>query len=76
VRVGLGRGGEFGSVYPTYGFIYDRPDRGVMVANTLAPLHGGIIPISGRHVAVEVADAPRHGRGSTNVIDAPTRSLR
>ena len=25
VRVGLGRSGEFGSVYPTYGFIYDRP---------------------------------------------------
>jgi surface antigen len=35
VRVGLGRGGDFGSVYPTYGFIYDRPDRGTMVANNL-----------------------------------------
>ena len=33
VRVGLGRGGDFGSLYPTYGFIYDRADRGVMVAN-------------------------------------------
>jgi hypothetical protein len=32
VRVGLGRSGEFGSVYPTYGFIYDRPDTGTMVA--------------------------------------------
>ena len=32
VRVGLGQSGEFGSVYPTYGFIYDRPDSGVMVA--------------------------------------------
>ena len=32
VRVALGSG-DFGSVYPTYGFIYDRPDRGVMVAN-------------------------------------------
>jgi hypothetical protein len=28
VRVGLGRSGEFGSVYPTYGFIYDRQDTG------------------------------------------------
>ncbi|MDE2517063.1 MAG: CHAP domain-containing protein [Rhodospirillales bacterium] len=28
VRVGLGRPGSFGSVYPTYGFIYDHPDRG------------------------------------------------
>ncbi len=37
VRVGLGRSGEFGSVYPTYGFIYDRPDTGVMVAPHSAP---------------------------------------
>ena len=28
VRVGLGQSGEFGSVYPTYGFIYDRADAG------------------------------------------------
>ncbi len=33
VRVGLGHSGGFGSVYPTYGFIYGRPDRGTMVAN-------------------------------------------
>ena len=33
VRVALGRSTEFGSVYPTYGFIYDRPDAGMMVAN-------------------------------------------
>jgi surface antigen len=37
VRVGLGRSGEFGSVYPTYGFIYDRPDTGKMVASSHAP---------------------------------------
>jgi len=34
VRVQLGHGSEFGSVYPTYGFIYDRPDNGTLVANT------------------------------------------
>ena len=34
VRVALGPSGEFGSVYPTYGFIYNRPDHGLMVANT------------------------------------------
>lgn len=34
VRVALGRSGDFGSVYPTFGFIYDRPDNGTMVANT------------------------------------------
>ncbi len=28
VRVALGHSGEFGSIYPTYGFIYNRPDRG------------------------------------------------
>lgn len=37
VRVGLGQSGEFGSVYPTYGFIYNRPDNGVMVAANTAP---------------------------------------
>ena len=33
VRVALGHTGDYGSVYPTYGFIYDRPDKGTMVAN-------------------------------------------
>ncbi len=33
VRVALGHSGEFGSIYPTYGFIYNRPDRGQMVAS-------------------------------------------
>ncbi len=37
VRVGLGESGKFGSVYPTYGFIYDRPDNGVMLASHSAP---------------------------------------
>lgn len=37
VRVGLGYSGKFGSVYPTYGFIYDRPDTGVMEASVTAP---------------------------------------
>jgi len=37
VRVGLGRSGDFGSVYPTYGFIYDRPDNGVMLTAENAP---------------------------------------
>jgi hypothetical protein len=37
VRVGLGRSGEFGSVYPTHGFIYDRPDTGTLVSSNSAP---------------------------------------
>ena len=37
VRVELGRGGTFGSVYPTYGFIYNRPDTGVVMASVARP---------------------------------------
>ena len=37
VRVALGHSDELGSVYPTYGFIYDRPDTGAMVANSGIP---------------------------------------
>ena len=37
VRVALGNG-DFGSVYPTYGFIYDRPDQG---GTMLASARGG-----------------------------------
>ena len=33
VRVGLGHDGEFGSIYPTNGFIYNRPDSGTLVAS-------------------------------------------
>jgi surface antigen len=36
VRVAVGPG-EFGSVYPTHGFIYGRPDNGVMVASNAVP---------------------------------------
>jgi len=37
VRVGLGRSDEFGSIYPTYGFIYDRPDNGTMLTAITVP---------------------------------------
>ena len=36
VRVAIG-GGDLGSIYPTYGFIYDRADNGTMVANSGVP---------------------------------------
>ena len=32
VRVGLGNSGDYGSVYPTNGFIYDRADDGRKLA--------------------------------------------
>ena len=38
VRVGFGPGDSFGSVYPTYGFIYDRPDTGGTAIAINAPL--------------------------------------
>lgn len=37
VRVGLGRSDTFGSIYPTYGFIYDRPDNGALLTSITAP---------------------------------------
>lgn len=37
VRVGVGYGSKFGAVYPTHGFIYDRPDTGVIAADDAAP---------------------------------------
>ncbi len=37
VRVELGDGDQFGSVYPTYGFIYNEVDSGTMVASSAPP---------------------------------------
>lgn len=37
VRVALGNQGSYGSFYPTYGFIYDRPDTGVFLAKASQP---------------------------------------
>ncbi|MDR3536010.1 MAG: CHAP domain-containing protein [Acetobacteraceae bacterium] len=37
VRVGLAHTNDFGSVYPTYGFIYDRADTGVVEAHNAVP---------------------------------------
>jgi hypothetical protein len=33
VRVALGHSGDYGSIYPTYGFIYNRPDAGTILAS-------------------------------------------
>lgn len=73
VRVELGRSGEYGSVYPTYGFIYDRVDRGAMVANNLAG-RGQAPRVSAYD---EVAEAPDRGAiRDAAFIDAPTRGVR
>ena len=67
VRVELGRRGTFGSVYPTYGFIYNRPDTGALVANTarpspqapINPVPSDLRPAAERpwHVIEEVAES-------------------
>ncbi len=77
VRVELGHTGTFGAVYPTYGFIYDRPDNGTMIANTLTTLH----PTIERPAldANEVAEAPParvDAAAATLPVDAPSHSLR
>jgi surface antigen len=77
VRVELGHSGDFGSVYPTYGFIYDRPDGGTMVANNLTSMQ----PTHDRPalVADEVAEMPAV-RGAASgpqvlILDGPPHSL-
>jgi hypothetical protein len=55
VRVGLGHSGTFGSVYSTYGFIYDRPDRGTMVANNMP--HAPMVRVATGPEDDEVAEA-------------------
>jgi surface antigen len=61
VRVGLGHSGDFGSVYPIYGFIYDRPDQGQAVAEVKA------FPRT-----EEVAEAPTRFR-DTEIINRAIR---
>jgi hypothetical protein len=68
VRVELGRASTFGSVYPTYGFIYNRPDTGAMVANiarpaplpTINPVPSDLRPAAEQpwRTTEEVAEAP------------------
>ncbi len=68
VRVQLSRKGEFGSVYPTYGFIYNRPDNGVLTASIDRPaplpainrVPSDLRPVAERpwHTFEEVAELP------------------
>lgn len=72
VRVELGNSPDgLGSVYPTYGFIYDRPDSGIMLANSgvpSTPASNDLRLASGRitnpvlaTATEEVAEAPDDG---------------
>jgi hypothetical protein len=79
VRVGLGGGESFGSVYPTYGFIYDRPDTGKMLMAITVPaptpslnpaprdLRTAAERASAQHYD-EVAEAPETPRQTTGTV--------
>jgi surface antigen len=85
VRVELGRHGEFGSVYPTYGFIYGRPDTGLVIASIARPapppainrVPSDLRPVAERpwHTVEEVAEAPSsstpHRKIDLSVTSAP-----
>ena len=83
VRVELGHRGSFGAIYPTYGFIYARPDTGRIVtarSDMVVPRTAGPAPTDLRG-ATEVAEAPPVSRGidlsvSSLSDDAPDRGLR
>ncbi|CDG40802.1 CHAP domain-containing protein [Asaia sp. HumB] len=70
VRVALNNNsGTYGSIYPTYGFIYGRPDDGVMMANnTPAPAHRST---RSHNVTTASFAALQHPMNSTEVAEAP-----
>ncbi len=66
VRVAVGHSGEYGSVYPTYGFIYDRPD---------TPGAASVIQASAKTIApsTDVASAVEVDTADTEqVAEVPT----
>jgi surface antigen len=74
VRVELGHSGDFGSIYATYGFIYDHPDTGTAeAANTRPTMTAPERDIRGGYD--EVAEAPGNAPAQIS-FDAPDRSLR
>jgi surface antigen len=80
VRVEMGREGVFGSVYPTYGFIYNRPDPGAVIASIrrpapqaeINPVPSDLRPVAERpwEIHEEVAEAPLH-RSAARMVPAP-----
>lgn len=70
VRVALNSRTEtFGSIYPTYGFIYGRPDNGVMMANNTATPTAN--SAHSRTMSTASFDALKHPVSSTEVAEAP-----
>ena len=85
VRVGIGGNGQFGSVYPTYGFIYDRADTGQMLAARAAPAPqpdlnpppSDLRPAAERGLQAyeEVAEAPAVPKRHARVVHMTSRHL-
>ncbi|QNT77961.1 CHAP domain-containing protein [Entomobacter blattae] len=86
VRVAIGHSEKFGSIYPTYGFIYPRApgaSRGGIITarNTTTPSHYHYArhsisgPLSQPMLSTEVAEAPAVLSPSVP-LDAPNRNLR
>lgn len=84
VRVELGHQGTYGSIYPTYGFIYARPDTtGRIVtarSDVVVPRVGNTAP-SDLRGSMEVAEMPVMAKGIDMSVsplsdDAPNRDLR
>jgi surface antigen len=84
VRVGLDHAGDYGSIYPTFGFIYNRPDNGSQIATNVA----AAAPANTKSAAPsdlrrggsydEVAEAPDTNgidAGATLGQDAPDRAI-
>jgi surface antigen len=85
VRVGIGGNGQFGSVYPTYGFIYDRADTGQMLVARAAPAPqpdlnpppSDLRPSAERGLQAyeEVAEAPAVPKRHSGVVHSTSRHL-
>ncbi len=84
VRVGLNDEGSYGSIYPTYGFIYDRPDSGNLIANNTqaaapaATANAAPSDLRRGTTDVEVAETPQVtgiDTGATLDGDAPDRGI-
>lgn len=83
VRVQLGHSSKFGSIYPTYGFIYKRPDTGSLTSSFARPapqpainrVPSDLRPAAERpwRTVEEVAEAPANARKQINLSISPTR---
>ncbi len=80
VRVAINHAGTYGSIYPTYGFIYPRADHSGRIvtarSDAALPFAGNSAPSDLRTRETEVAEIPGSDLASGPINDdAPNRSL-